>query len=311
MLFGSINFPHKLDSPSRSRSIPFCLGRFTILSAGDLRLRISAMVIGALMFGSLVGAQQLPSRVRGSRDQNMALPASSRKPFGYAEPKALGELAAYKASTGGVGWSGLVATGRISYDGTEETLPAELSILPGNKVKLDVTKPGGHDITVYNGVRGSVAYAGAKKILITPAGATAGFAPFDLPYRAGGDESPNYSIVDQGLTTVDGSSLHRLSVEVPIAKKDLFPYEKEDRSIIDFYFDPTTHLLAKTASLIPVPGTNQRILLKVNSYSGYQRVGGHLIPTSISETINGQPVWQLVLDSFDSKKALSGKDFIF
>ena len=286
------------------------------VSSSGRRSRFFSTIARCLQIGLLslpvwsAAAQQLSSRVQGASDQEVPIPTSSHNPLGYSDASARAELTAYKVATGGSGWTSMTASGKISYDGTAETLPASLLILPGNRAKLDVTKPDGHDTTVYNGNRGSITHSGSKKVLLAPRGAACGFAPFDLPLHAaqGGQQ---FSIVDHGSMLLEGTTLRRISVEVAIPQKDLFPYEKEDRSVVDMYFDPATHLLMKTASLVPIPGSSRTVLLKVNNYSGYQRTGRFLLPTTIDETINGQTIWKLVLSSLDVTKAPAKEDFAF
>ncbi|MEO6804844.1 MAG: hypothetical protein ABI209_01740 [Edaphobacter sp.] len=273
-----------------------------------MHLFLSICLLGSPVL--LATAQQLPNRVQGSFDQDTPLPTSGHKPLGYSDAGALAELVAYKVAIGGSGWLGMTANGNISFDGATGTLPAALHIMPGNRVKLDVTKPEGHDITVYNGVRGSATHAGSKKALLAPRGALAGFAPFDLPLKAA-EAALKFSIIDHGSTVLQGNSFHRISVEVAIPKKDLFPYEKDDRLVVDMYFDPSTHLLAKTVSLIPIPGSSEPVLLKVNDYANYQQTGQFLLPMTIDETINGQSIWKLVFSSLDFTKTMSDKDFTF
>ena len=268
---------------------------------------LSFCLLGLAISGA---AQQLPSRIQGAYDSEIQVPVSDQKPLGYSDASALAELVAYTVAVGGSAWTGLTASGNISFGGATDTMPASLLMLPGNRVKLDVTKPEGHEITVYNGVRGSITHADSKKTLLAPKGAASGLAPFDIPLNAA-KAGLGFSIVDRGSTVVQDRVLHRISIEVAIPQKDLFPYEKDNRSVVDLYFDPSTHLLVKTACMIPIPGSSLPVLLKIDSYSAYQRVGTLLLPTTIDETINGQPVSKLVLTSFNANNMPSSKDFTF
>jgi hypothetical protein len=77
------------------------------------------------------------------------------------------------------------------------------------------------------------------------------------------------------------------------------------------YFDPTSHLLVKTATAIALGGMRNTSLLRVVTYADYRAVGSSLIPFRYIETLGGQPQWTLQLSSAQTDPTLNEQYFQF
>lgn len=118
------------------------------------------------------------------------------------------------------------------------------------------------------------------------------------------------TIVDGGMITISGESLHRITVERPLhpAQSKL---TSDNTSVIDLYFDPKSSLLIKSAVAVPISWSDPERYVEVTTYADYQSVNGVLIPFSCSRTINGQPEWTLQLSSVQPLPSLTSSYFHF
>lgn len=258
------------------------------------------------------GAQESPRVVQGPNDRDIPTPAESGQAAGHIDDKAIQELQAYSLAVGG-GGNGIRFTARakLTYAANpDEVLDATLWIAPQNMARIDVAKSSGHDILIYNGKHGSVTYATGKKQLLFAESAAAGFAPFDLPLSAL-SAPQRYSIIDKGLITCDNTVLHRVSLEIPLPAHEMTSGAKGRQAVIDFYFDPSSHMLMKSASMIAINGSSKLQLFRVTKYASYRRSGGISIPTDISESVNGQAIWAMNISEIDTTSESPSKNFLF
>lgn len=278
-----------------------------ILAKNSVYLSISLFLI-YFAIGSIPSLSQ--GRVQGDFDRDIPIPKSIHTSEVRRDASGVAELTAYKSAIGGAAWVGMQASGMLSFAGSNESLPATLAMLPGNRGRFDVTRANGHDLTVLNGNHASVTYAGSQKKIIAPTSAVAGVVPFDLPLEAI-SSGATHSIVDQGDASLDGHTLHRVSVGVPLPPRHLRLPDDPVQTTVDLYFDTETHLLYKAATLIAIPGTSTPVLLRVTTFEDYKPFGAGQIPTTLTETVNGQQMWVLTLSDIDLKNLPSRSAFAF
>jgi hypothetical protein len=245
------------------------------------------------------------SNFRGSLDRDVVKPHFSGHQAPYEDAGATAELQANLQSTNLTNWAGMQAEGTVTESGATDSLPATYSMLPLNRMKLDITHPKGHYVLKVNGLNGSVQYQDASTDVLTPAFAVAGIAGFDVA-RAVLSSPDDFSVVDDGAISIAGLTLRRISIERVLTASAV---EREKNSVLDCYFDPKTHLLQKTASVVTLPRAGRQRFLRVISYGDYRTVGAMTIPFSISETLNGLPTWTLSISSIDTTNVPSDDAF--
>lgn len=263
--------------------------------------------LGLCLLSTTGRAQQTPSRNQGGLDGDVPTPTLVQSPSLVPDATALEELQAYAKAVGSLAWQGMQASGTSLYADRTDSLPTTLSMLPGHRVRLAVTTSAGDDVTVVNGEHGYMKSAGGKAIKL-PVNTTFGaFAPFDLPGLIA-LHSEGYAILDLGTVVLDGETLHRISIQADLHNADGAD-SPDKRSAFDFYFDPATHLLKKSAVMVTIPGAGLHRFLRVLTYSSYQKSGLVLVPASLSETLDGRAIWSLQLTTIDSTTPPSPTNF--
>jgi len=122
---------------------------------------------------------------------------------------------------------------------------------------------------------------------MSPDTAILGIFPFEIAGRAA-PQAKNAALLDHGIASNSGQSLHRLTLELSSMSWDSV---RKSQAIlpVDLYFDPATHLLIKSACYVFIPGGKQIPFLSVVTYGDYRRVGASMVPFLYSETLDGQP----------------------
>lgn len=103
------------------------------------------------------------------------------------------------------------------------------------------------------------------------------------------------SVVDEGEVN-DPDELRRVAVSIPIIPKT--NGGNGESEVVDMYFDPATGLLTKTArSQAKFTSLHGSPDIVIDTYSSFTHVGPVLIPTKISESVNGQHLWTINLSN--------------
>jgi hypothetical protein len=232
------------------------------------------------------------------------------EPFGQSDATALNEVVEHLKVVGSSPWSGLQATGQITY-GVEDTTAysATLSILGGTAFRLDGQTSKGELSIRINGGHGKIQEGDGHLYPLLPSTAKSGIVQFELP-RLSNFPYPGTSLLDRGLVVIDGRSLHRITYETSTADASEV-VRKKNAVITDFYFDPTSHLLIKSANSILIDGALSANFLRVISYDDYRSVQGTMVPFRFTQTLNGQKQWTLQLSTVQLNPALETSFFEF
>jgi hypothetical protein len=237
--------------------------------------------------------------IPNSSDHDIAAPHYSGHSAGYSDPAAQAELLANVQASRLDIWRGMKATGSIIEVGFPDAVPATYEMLPNGRARLEIQHANGDYARVVNGLQGHVIGPRAKPLALSLESVAGGIAPLDIAQTVIASEN-QFSIVDGGMMPVGGKMLHRVTVERSILPNPIQadPANKS-HSVIDCYFDPQTHLLAKTAMVVLLPAAGSQRFLRTISYTNYKVVGQMMVPSSMSETLNGQPTWSLSLETID------------
>ncbi len=235
-------------------------------------------------------SQNQSTRIYGITDSDVSVPTATGI-IGRADPSALQEINAYLAATNTTNCPAMQGTGTIQYPGTHEgTLPATLAFQSGTESRLDIVTPQGTRSTRIVGSSGVIRYENGSRQQLSPESATTGIVQLSaLPCVLMAQGPASY--IDRGIASTN--RFHRLTLETPLAPEARTPAHAT--SVIDFYSDPTTHLLLKTVTLIRIPGARNQDFIRTISYSNYQKVDGVLVPFTYQESLNGEPIWSLQL----------------
>ncbi|HLH37143.1 MAG TPA: hypothetical protein VKX41_20895 [Alloacidobacterium sp.] len=252
-------------------------------------------------------AQRDLTRIYGPEDQTVPMPTFGGT-LGQKDTAALQELIDYVKAVNITAWRGLQASGTLT-DGSGSTSQATLTILNGDQFRLDVETPTGQRSTRISGSYGKTLEVDGKSFPIPPATAKAGLFAFPRLLVSNFPNS-NTSFIDRGQISVDGKLLHRITVE-----ESAFPAEvvldQQGINVTDLYFDPTTHLLLKSAAAVQLDTADRQRYLIVVTYGDYQKVQDSLVPLVYSQTLNGQPQWTLHLNSPNLQPAVETSYFQF
>jgi hypothetical protein len=201
-------------------------------------------------------------------------------------------------------------TGTITYGSQDPTgYSASLSNLGADRFRLDVQTKKGLESVRIDGRGGKVQSTDGKISLIPSDVASLAIFPFELP-RVRNLHGGLATLHDRGLVLIGGVQLHRITYESQTLDLPL-KGRTQPTSSIYMYFDPATHLLIKTASLVHLPQSRPVGFLSVVTYGDYRKVDGVLIPFRYSETVEGELCRTLQLSDVQLNPGLDSTYFDF
>jgi len=283
-----------LRSISLLRPLPPCVFAFAVGAS----LSMTTPVVGQ-------GTAQSPS---GPFGDGIVIPAAT----GVLDRKDAEALAEWSSHFGAVGsdlWKGMQGTGKITYGSQEpNAYDASLTNLGGDNFRLDAKTSKGEMSIRIHGRLGRTKSGDALTPLPSET-AAAGLFPFERA-RLNRYTGAGTSLVDHGLTLISGTELHRITLETPTFGRN--PVTKsQETTATDFYFDPKSHLLIKTANLALITVGQRAKFLTVITYDDYRRVGNSMIPFRYTETMDGQLCWTLQMSDVKLNPVLDATYFEF
>lgn len=269
-----------------------------------------SLLVLALVSVPLHGQQNPFTAIHGTTDQGVMLPQKSPM-VGRQDPAALLEIRAYQKAIGLAAWADMKGTGLITSNTADHTVEnATLWILGQNRYRLDVETSRGTQSTILGGPVGAVRNAGGQVKPVDARDSHAGL--FSFPLLADANfPNPNTSLTDNGMVSVDGVSLHRITVEWPWEGNPLDANGNARTSVVDFYFNPQTHLLMKTVNAVIGSMESPAQLLRAISYDDYRVADGIKVPYQYRQTLNGQLLWTLQLNEIQLHIGLANSSFQF
>ncbi len=262
----------------------------------------------------LYGQQNPFTQIIGNTDQGIVLPQKTAL-LPRQDVGALAEIRAYRSAVSLGSWIDMQGTGELpstAPDSTGGRNPenATLWIRAHHGYRLDIQKPKGTSSLRMDGAYGAVQHADGQVRSMDARDAVAGLVAFpalmDVSFPAS-----NVMLIDQGLATVDGAALHRITVEKPWPGNPVDAEGNPLTTVTDLYFNAQTHLLMKSALGILGSQPSPEHLLQVITYGSYSVVNGILVPYLYRETLNGQILWTLQLDKIHLNQGLSDSEFHF
>jgi len=243
-------------------------------------------------------------------DRDVSVPSSTGI-FGHVDPAASAEILQHITAVGASPWQDISASGKITYplDDTSEVDDAVLTILNEDSFRLDVHTPQGTRSTRIAGASGATLQSDGSMDFLMPLVAAQGLVAFPQ-LRVASFPTGQTSIYDKGLLSVDGTTLHRLSVEHPLGQSLSAKAGVPTSVVTDLYFDPASHLLTKSVASIKLSGRGSDFI-RCTTYDDYRNAGASLVPFRISVSRNGQVQWTLQLDTVALNTGVAQTNFIF
>lgn len=291
------------SSRPRSRFFNFCRSIPALFLAVLIAPRVAAT--------PLYGQQNTSTQIHGSVDQGVVLPKKIAL-RARQDPGALQEIRAFRSVVGAGLWVGMQGTGELTSTavGSSDPENATLWIRNHHGYRLDVQKPKGMSSVRMDGAYGAVQHPDGKVKPMDARDAVDGLLAFPLLMEAN-FPAANVMLVDRGMVTVGGNTLHRISMERPWPGNPVDARGNPYTTITDLYFNPQTHLLVKSANGVLGSDPSPQKLLQVITYGNYQTVNGMQIPYLYRETLNGQKLWTLQLQQVQLNQNLPQSDFHF
>lgn len=279
----------------------------TVFQKRSLRRHVITTFAALICLVASGFAQNQTTRISGSVDSDVVEPTPTGV-VGRADPGALQEIQEYLAATNTVGCPPIQATGTIQYAGTDQgPLPATLSIEHGTEFRLDVTTSQGTRSTRIQGANGAIRDETGKKQTLIPESAITGLLQFQTLPCVLMSRLPA-SFIDRGIVAAD--HLHRITLETSLLP-GFRAVRSHTTSVIDFYFDSSTHLLLKSVTLIRIAGARYQNFVRTVTYGNYQNVNGTLLPFNYQESLNGEPTWSLQLTQVQINGRIADSNFRF
>lgn len=262
--------------------------------------------------GSSALGQFDATRILGTVDNDLPIPVATHV-AARIDPAALQVIADHFQAVGAKPWFGMQAQGTLTYaDAEGSPRNAELLIDGQDAFRLDISGPNGAVSTIIRGKHGISKGSDGAIHGMPSSTAQLGLIQFPMARRESFMNSP-LSLIERGVLDVEGTTLHRVSMEfMPTKKVANAPATNVDPpQVIDFYFDPKSHLLLKTVSVVRLEGQAMQNFIRVITYSDYRETDKTLIPYRMDESLNGEPEWSLQLAQVQLTSKSNQNDFDF
>lgn len=237
-------------------------------------------------------------------------------PPGRQDSGALQEILLFQKTVQAGSWTGMEARGSFTPNATGSSgeaigaEPATLWILGGNSFRLDSQKSSGTSSLRFDGAYGAIRHEDGRTRKMDARNALAGFLAFPALMEQGFPYAGT-SVIDDGITAVDGVPLHRITMGAPWPGGPSAGKTSPPMTVTDLYFDPQTNLLKLSATAAVGSRSEPTRYLRVITYSGYHEINGVMVPGLYSEHLNGQLLWTLDLNNIQLQPGLTDAGFRF
>ena len=266
------------------------------------------LITTTLALSSFVLGQSTARVNPGPLDVDVAIPASTGI-LGHKDAAALAEVVNHRVAVGSDPWIGMQAIGKISYATDTTEYETTFSNLGGDRFRLDAQTSKGEESIRIDGRIGKIQGSDGRIFLIPSDTASLELFPFEM-VRTANFPGPEASLLDRGIVSVGGVQLHRITYEFPSIASDSVA-KLQQVNAIDLYFDPISHLLIKSASLILLADSRPIRFLSVVTYGDYRKVGTSMIPFRYTESLEGQQSRTLHISDIQLNPTLSSTYFDF
>lgn len=272
-----------------------CRTRMIGMSLPRMAVWIVAILFATASFS--VAWCQLPS---------FPLPTSNGV-LGTKDAAALAEVTASISAASSGGWRDLIATGTLTYP-AGDSHAATLYLLGSRYSRLDIQTDNMTRSVRVGDTLGSFLDKSGRQNRLLPTTARMGIVAFPRLWKDALN-LPQFSLVDCGMYTGNGQTLHRITMEYQLTTGSFRPGDPTVAT--DLYFDPTSHVLLYSVDSLSFVISAGQPFLRVTGYSKFQVFDGITLPSVIQESLNGQLQWSLQLSqvSMNTNPALGTFSF--
>lgn len=286
-------------------------------SVSDRFPRIPALTLIAALHLTILplhGQQNPFTGVVGNTDQGVVLPQGVPL-VRRQDPEALAVIQTYRSMIGLGAWIDMQGKGELTStakDSTGNSAPenATFWIRGHHGYRLDIQNPQGMSSLRMDGAYGAVQHADGKTKPMDARDAVAGLLAFPMLMETN-FPAANVMLIDEGMATVDGASLHRITVERPWPGNPVDGMGNPLTTVTDLYFNPQTHFLMKSANSVLGTRPSPEQMVQVITYEGYRAINGMQVASRYRQTLNGQILWTLQLNQIQLNQGLPQSDFHF
>lgn len=243
---------------------------------------------------SFYTSAQIPTqftRVHGASDSDVPTPSHTQTTGVNAT--ALQSILAFVRMSGITAWAGCTAQGSITFSADNVAYPATLYLLGADRYRLDVTKPGGTESTVYNGSNAQFVAPNGVASSLSSDIAVPGLLAFPRLLSAQYPTS-NGIVADRGAVSLSGIALHRITLEDPSLDGLGSPWKTSD-----LYFNLMTGTLVRSVSFGHLSSSDAALYMIQTTYDDYRSTGAISLPYLFTRRLNGTLQWSLQLTTID------------
>ena len=165
-------------------------------------------------------------------------------------------------------------------------------MLGSSMSRMDVKKTAGTESTIFNGPDGIFEPASGLASSISSDVSTLGILAFQRLLAPGYPATASI-LCDQGNVTLGGQSLHRITLDDPATDG-----QGNSWKTVDLYLSPLGQLVESVA-FVHLTMQDASLYTLETSYSGYEFLNAATLPHTISQSLNGQPLWTITLNTID------------
>lgn len=173
-----------------------------------------------------------------------------------------------------------------------------------------VLAEGTWSVIVSNGIGELVRPDGTKLPISYGNVVNSGFLIYPLPKVAVAAFDSSIAVIDMGVVQLKTVQARQIRIQRTFPSDPTGTFA--NLATQDYLFDPTTFQLLETQDrLHPDNTASNAPLTHVVDFGQYQTFSGLAVPTSITETVNGQQTWNIQLTSVNFNSGLTSSDFQF
>lgn len=203
-------------------------------------------------------------------------------------------------------------TGQITYYWADQDVKGSVTVRGRGMTdfRIDAQLPQGPRTSVFTKTISSLkGIDGSIRVLGEEHSSDVGTVDLPLLELAVALEDQSVSITDLGLVTRDGRQEHGIRVQKIFPTSGSQHSFRSKESQKDFFFDPATFFLARTADTVHPDNNPDRPVPREIIYSNYQQVSGVLVPFSVTQTIYRQRTFLIELQKVTFNSGLADSDF--
>lgn len=232
--------------------------------------------------------------------------------LGTRDPGAVAEISDFLSASKAADYIDLTASGTVAFawgGGHPVSGNAVLYAISGDDIRLDTTADSMRRSLRICSTHGAFSLNNGKPIAMQSIDAAVGLLGYTRLLSVSLSDR-TVSLVDRGMVSIEGVSLHRITLETPLVRGSVQRGLSATVST-DFYFDTHRHLPLYSVDNILGTSSPTNKHIRAISYADWQQFQGVTLPTTVTQTFDGQPIWAMQFNQFALNTGLTSTTFIF